>query len=72
VAFLVPELVMGFLGIAIGFLGIAMGFLRGNGRCSSIRSITTAFDVKNVLATEAACSIQHLTTCTDFQDIYNT
>jgi len=49
--------------------GVAMAFLGGNVMgCNSLRSITTALDVRNALATEAECSMQHLTTCTSFQD----
>lgn len=49
--------------------GVAMAFLEGNVMgCNTLCSITTAWDVRNDLATEAECSIQHLTTCTNFQD----
>lgn len=44
----------------IGDIG-GIGFLLGMGS-NSLMSTTTASDVKKVLATEAACSRQHLTT----------
>lgn len=64
---------MGFLrGMDIGSnslpeVGMGIDFLRGIGIGSnSLRSTTTALDVRNALATEAECSIQHLTTCSNF------
>lgn len=48
----------------IGDIG-GIGFLLGM-RSNSLMSTTTASDVKKVLATEAACSRQHLTTCSIF------
>lgn len=52
-------------GIALSLgLGIDLGIL-GMGR-DSFMSTTTASDVRKVLATDAACSKQHLTTCTIF------
>lgn len=46
---------------AAGEVGIG-GLMIGLGLFSLI-STTTASDVRNVLATDAACSKQHLTTC---------
>lgn len=66
------------MGMGMGFLRgignesnslpeVGMGFLRGIGMgFNSLRSTTTALDVRNALATEAECSIQHLTTCSNF------
>lgn len=46
-----------------GLLGmVGIGGLLGMGS-SSLMSTTTALDVRKVLATDAACSKQHLTTC---------
>lgn len=52
------DIVLG-VDFSIGF-GISLGIL-GMG---SFMSTTTASDVRKVLATDAACSKQHLTTCT--------
>lgn len=52
-------------GILLGILGSFGGILLGKG-CVSLMSTTTASDVRKVLATDAACSKQHLTTCPIF------
>lgn len=48
----------GILGISGSFGGIPLGM-----GCVSLISTTTASDVRKVLATDAAFSKQHLTTC---------
>lgn len=52
----------------MGFLILEVGFLRGTGS-KSLQSITTALDVRKALATEAECSRQHLTTCSNVQKL---